>query len=482
MSKKNAEVATDFTPLEQPDVVMRTMRVEMLKPLDRDWPTFGKQLFALRNIAHRCLQGAITNIVRYDTPKLETPLNPKSGKAYSPQTLAYHGAKDAVDGYNEWTRTMKPRKDEARPPEVYVPSATITGWANEAFARWKQWGKGGRATQLPSFKHGASIFIPDIKLRADEQGRPIATLKIDHKVEDVAIVPGQGGNWRVVDAMANQTLEASCARIVYDPNARKKNGTKGKWYLLISYPATPKEVAQGDTWLAVHRGTRNLFTLLCTGGQPWKRIPGGSLAHQKRCLLARMADIKQSINAGEIGSGARGRGRKVRYRSYTKIEDTLERMLQTRIQQIAARVVGLAQLWGCAGIIIEDYGGIDPHSLTEGQRRSIVLLPASFAKDAIISAATKAGLQIRTVSARYISTTCPACANTNAANHRVRTGKFRCTVCAWGHEADYVASYHMSQAGLLPTEPNPIRDRLADTLRLRKKLMEAAITRLEETE
>ena len=56
----------------------------------------------------------------------------------------------------------------------------------------------------------------------------------------------------------------------------------------------------------------------------------------------------------------------------------------------------------------------------------------------------------------------------------------RCKACTWSHEADYVAAYHMSQAGLLPTEPNPIKKKMEDAQRLRKKVRELEISSMQD--
>ena len=433
------------------------MRVEIAKPLDRSWDELGTQLRALTNVAHRCMQGAMLHLTRYDCDQLKNPENPKSGKAYTMETLAYHGAKDALSQYNAWAR----KNDK---PEVHVPGGTMAAWAKEAYTRWDQWVKDKKRDRLPSWGHGAAILLrkQELTVYADEQGKPVAKVLIGKKRERIAIRIGHGGKWSVIERMLSGEIEQLSGSIVYNKRARRKDGSRGKWFLMIVYKAPVATAPEVGPWLAVHRGTHNLFTLLSSGGQPWKRIPGSGLAHQKKCMKARMRDVQQSMSAGEIGTGARGHGSKRRYAAYSKLEDKLERMMQTRIRQMAARVVKLAKQWHCQGILIEDYGSVSVESMSPEQRRSITLLPAAFAKEAIISAATAEGFVVHETPALYISTKCPACGAIHAASHNKRTGIFHCKdpSCSFERDVDWVAGYWMLLSGVPSGQENKIEKNL----------------------
>lgn len=117
--------------------LVRVFKVEIKKPLDRGWDEFGKDLRGLRTVAHRCMQGAMNNLIRYDTPDLEKPANERSGKGYSMQSLAYHGAQAALASYNKWAEKKKL-------DPVHVPGATISEWAAEAYTRWRKWVRRGQ--------------------------------------------------------------------------------------------------------------------------------------------------------------------------------------------------------------------------------------------------------------------------------------------------------------------------------------------------
>jgi len=388
-------------------------------------------------------------------------------KAYSQQTLAYHGASDALQQYNQWAVGKEK-------PEVYVPSATLVAWANEAYTRWGLWKKEGRKTRLPSWNRGAAILLPkkSLSVYADENKLPVAEIKIGKNRERVAIRMGKGGNWYVIGKILSGEFEQRSGSIVYKKNARRKDGKKGKWFLMICYRAPRAVPPEVGPWLAVHRGTNNLYTVLSSGGQPWKRIPGRNLAHKKRCMEARRKDIKQSQSDGELGTGARGHGTPRRFALYDKKEDSQAEAIETGISQLASRVMRLAKMWHCQGILIEDYGALKNEEMTEWQKRSITLLPAGYAKSALCAKAEIGGFKVQEVSAMYISTKCPACSAINAKSHNHRTGVFHCKApgCEFERDADWVAAFWMLHSGLPDGAENNVLKKFKKELAIAKKI------------
>jgi hypothetical protein len=469
MGKKKSAAKIKTKP-KKDDSLVRVIKVEIAKPLDRSWDEFGADLRGLRNVAHRCMQGAMLNLTRYDSNSVEKPTNENSGNSYSMQTLAYHGAKDALASYNVWAKKKKLS-------EVTVPGGTISAWSTEAYNRWRAWKGDGCRDRLPSWGHGSATMIrkQELSFGVDSSGGLLAKLNIGGKSERVAIRPGRGGQWPVVKSICSGETESLDGKIVYNERARRKDGSKGKWMLAIAYRRPPKALPAKGPWLVVHRGSRNLFTLLSSGGQPWKRIPGRSLLHQKQCLKARMSDIRTSQSAGELGKGARGHGKKRRFAAYSKLEDTLDRLVTTRMRQMAARVVELAKMWRCQGVIVEDYDGIKQNTLPDGVRRFVWVLPLAKAKDAIVAAAENAGLRVIECPSLHISTKCPACETIDPRNHNHRTGVFHCQNldCHFERDADWVAAYWMLQAGLPPGENNEVLAKFRNELMIQRALKEA---------
>jgi IS605 OrfB family transposase len=231
-----------------------------------------------------------------------------------------------------------------------------------------------------------------------------------------------------------------------------------------------KAPAESGGALIVHRGHRNFLTLMPSSGELVKYVGGYGMRNRWRQLEARSRDAKNGLD--EIGSGARGHGRSRRYRTHGLIGDKIHRCKQTFCQQAAMKVIRRAKQLGHTAIVIEDYGGIEPHA-DRGVRRFLDRFPMFMMKQALVSACEREGIALEEVPAEYISSTCPMCEAQNTGYHHVSRNMFHCGACGFERGADWIAAYHMLQRYMGP-RPNVPRDRIQAELKLGRQAQEMA--------
>ena len=150
------------------------------------------------------------------------------------------------------------------------------------------------------------------------------------------------------------------------------------------------------------------------------------------------------VSPDVLGAGAKGHGKKRRYAHYDALLGKRKRVVRTWCQQMAALVMRRAREHGCGLIVIEDYGGIEPHE--EGaMRRLLTRFPLFQLKEAIVQAAELAGMSVRESPAEYISSTCPVCGCQDDRQHNKKTGIFHCASCSFVRPVDFVAVLHMGR-------------------------------------
>jgi predicted RNA-binding Zn-ribbon protein involved in translation (DUF1610 family) len=404
--------------------MIRGIRVELKKPLSCSWDELGETLRKQRSMMHRLLNAAIIRCVVAHRQKEEGAI----------QTLAYQEIADELARIREWARDHKDPSVLERYSEFDLPGGTKAAISSAAYAAFQKWLKGRGDERLATWKRGAPILI-----RAQEWSIAKTTdgFELSLKLTPgrtgktrVAVAGSSGKHWRWL-ASFGTTAERGDCKIVYDEERKK-------WYaiLAIKEPDPAPVTADPRRALIVHRGVHNWLYLMSTTGQS-VAIRGNKFLAQKRALEARMRDFR-NVSQAERGSGAKGHGRKRRYESYDALDNKLKAVIHTLCQQSAARIVQLAKQWGCALIIIEDYGGIGPDE-ERALRRFVPRFPLYQLKQAITWACKKEGLQLSEHPAEYISTTCPCCGNMDASQHNHRTGVFHCEACGFERPSDWVA-------------------------------------------
>lgn len=410
----------------------RALRVEIARPLNMSWDELGTILRVQRRIIPQLLRAGMDARIAcgvVGTPAVKDVVSP-AARGASAATVAYQAMKAEL----ERIRASKKWKPETR------PALDLCGGMLSALSQIVK-------TKYPlrsSFKGDQPIPVrkQETAVTEDEKSRPVLTVKLlSTGRAKLALRPSKGSHWSRLKKIASGEYAHGDCRIVRD-DARKK------WYALIAYeqPERPAVTIDPARALIVHRGVRNALTLVSTTGS-LSYVSGHKLNGQLRAIEARMRGAR-AISAAERGHGSRGRGKKRRYENYEVLAGKRKRLVHTWCQQMAAHVCKLAARHGCGLIVIEDYGGIDPHD-DVNVRRALVRFPLYQLKTAIAQRVQLDGLTLVEVCSEYISTSCPGCNNADGRQHNIRTGTFHCIACKLERPADFVAALNMmSRAGV----------------------------------
>jgi hypothetical protein len=326
---------------------------------------------------------------------------------------------------------------------------------------WQRWKKDD-SQRLPTAKLGAPILVEKqgSELLARD-GALVLSLRLLDKTRpkhELAIRPFKGAQWARVRKLWAGEIDHGDIKIVYEAAKKRKDGSKGKWFAIISTkePRAKIPEQEGGAVLCMHRGHRRALTVVSSTGtrHPW--IHGGAILATKRKLSARRAELKKHLP--ELGSGGKGHGDGRRFRLYRALEQREADAVKTWCQQRAADIDRQAERIGAAIILIEDYGGIAP-SDDRNVRRFIDRFPTYQLKSAIANVCDRKGRRVVEVPSAYISTTCPQCDSVDARWHVKRTNMFHCLDCGYQRDADYVAAYQMLYSFTGDDGPNVLRDR-----------------------
>jgi IS605 OrfB family transposase len=449
------------TESKKPKMLVRALRAEIGKPIGITWDELGRDLRRLRAVAHRAINAAVTacEVARVCNWDVAT------------ETVAYRAAQWELAGFYAWAETHKEQSVRTL-AEIRPGGGVLSGWATHGYQAFKRWLKENRSTALPTAKQGAPIMLrkQEVEIRL-AGGGVVLDLRIAdgaHARHVVTVRPSKGSHWARLREIAEGKVVHGDVKIVYSNRERRKDGKTGKWYALISYsmPLPSKTPSESGGVLVVHRGHRKFLTLMSSMGSPVKYVDGYGMRHRWKQLEARGRDAREALRG--IGDGARGHGRARRYRSYEVVSDKVERMKKTFCQQQAMRTISRARDLGCTVIVIEDYGGIEPHE-ERGVRRFLDRFPMSMMKQALKNACEREGIELVEVPAEYISSECPRCEAKNTAFHNVRTSVFHCGDCGFERPADWLAAYHMLQRYMGPRSNVP-RDRLRKEFELARLL------------
>ena len=233
------------------------------------------------------------------------------------------------------------------------------------------------------------------------------------------------------------------------------------WSVRIAYD-TPKPLPP-DLDLAkvllVHRGMREFLTLATSDGdvhrgsamvdpKRWPKIRetglSGMIASAKKQFHRRRRDLQKKKRAAQSSDGG-WHSTKL----YRELEDTEARFVKTVCQQLAGSTVRRE---------IRDRQRVRSHRARRLERQTgrvggrslsglaylammIRRWPFALQRDAIISAAEKAGIRVETVAAAYESQTCPLCKHVDAKSDR-GTGTFLCTGCELRYNVDAIAAWN----------------------------------------
>lgn len=423
------------------NILIATARAEVVKPLDTDWDTLGKQLRALMRPLHRVLNHALSELELMSAGKL---LGLGGGHE---QTLSYQLTRDY------WRLERQEAADRVSCGKSYAgdddiatvapASSVILGCAGAVYAKWQRYSKerwkGTMA--LPTFRRNQPIEIAsssDAVRLGIEDGSLVLDVRMvaDSPRTRLVIRPyGGSGYSELRRVAANPEMLGSCKLLCDD----------GKWNVLLAVKRATKETS-GKRTMALHRGVRTFLTAAVMGcdrrdAMTMVIADGGDIQAHKDAYSARRRSLGR--HQRERGDGSRGHGKERRFEAINKLEGAEANWVKTRCQQVAARVVRIAEQRGVDKILIEDWGNPAKDGspeLGEYVEKIVRQFPLAQLKGAIVWAAQNAGIEVAEVETKDYSLRCPNCGYTHDAK---QFPVFRCTKCQLTRPADMMFPWNM---------------------------------------
>jgi len=459
----------------EPRTITRALRVEIVKPIGCTWDDVGPVLRAQRSIIHRLYTAAALGAIEADSQKRKLVL----ADVPHPKTAAYRAVEDELSDIREWAAKKKQRTPELdRLATLVIPGGTKSAIGATAFAGFQKWRKDKGKNRVPTWKYGAPIPVraAESGLRIDDEGGVVLSVKLESKGRIEFIVKaGKGAHWKALRRIASGDpgVKLGEVRLKKCTDRHDKSGRK-KWFAFIAYteaaPFRPS-ICRPEHAMVVHRGERNLLVCATNEGRYLVLATGNKLRAQKRAFKARRESL-QARALAERGTGSSGHGRARRYSATDVLSQKEANAVHTLCQQLGARVAQLAKEWGCGSVYIEKFGGIGPDS-DRGKRKALERFPYHDLKLSVEWALRKAGLGLDQYDHEYISQTCPACGNVDAAQVNRATGIFHCRECAFDRPVDFVAAIHaLRQVG--DGSAGDWEGRIAAAERLRQKVRKEA--------
>ena len=402
----------------------RTLMAEVSRPLDGTWDELGALLRTQRRIIRQLLRAGMDARIACGVvqAKAVKEVVAPDTKGVSAQAMVYQAIRRELDRIQAGKWSPETRTALA------LSGGMLSCLSQRVMQDYKTRSSYQAAQPIPVRKANTRVSLLNGAIVFD-------TLLIGSRRTRVVLRAGRGTDWHKWKQVANGELPYGEGKFVYNEHRKK-------WYvkLAIDIPDAAPLTVDPARALIVHRGVRNALTLMATTGQ-YRTEKGAKLQAQLRQFQARISEAKR-VSGAELGSGARGHGKRRRYEHYEALSGKRHRIITTWCQQQAATVVDFAKRCGCALVVIEDYGGIKPDPDAR-MRRVLDRFPLYRLKQAIADALELQGMQLSEVPAHYISSTCPACGSQDTRQHNHVTGVFHCCECKLERPADFVAAILM---------------------------------------
>jgi transcription elongation factor Elf1 len=335
-------------------------------------------------------------------------------------------------GLTEW----KSKQKDKRWKDLEVAGDIRAFASKQAADRFKQWRGKEQDKKCPPWFKAKSFSLPEDSLGLLKDGRDL-TAMIRFQAGEQIIVKAYargGSEWSTIRKLIGGEYKKRSARVVWDEERRK-------WLVRISYSYPRPKQSEGERVIAVVPSMNSLVHMFDDEARGLPKFDTVSMLIKKEQFDQRRRDIRGHLN--HIGSGARGHGKKRRFRLYEDLGTKEANYTTTWNRQQAAHVVKVAQDRLASLVILDDWSTSVPcfHSdrrLEKALRR----FPICSLLDAIQWACTKAGIK----AVRHkCSTECPHC---NASKDKVQPKRkwnsqqiLRCDECGTEFDEVFVRSW-----------------------------------------
>ena len=424
-----------------PDCIITGVRLQILKPLNETWDDLGPTLRALRSNTQRVLNSIMVGLV--------CNLRIKEGGA-TEEALPdqYALAKEAVAKQAQWCRAEAERmrrgtnKRKAKDPSAMIHSLeqqalALDNWSTGNLSWMGQTAK-SKFSQWMKTRGALDQWSPNqpILIRGDGVEYKDHTLKVKLRGKgsvELAVVPAarrgkvKGPVWEAIRQIADGKATVRDCKIVQDDH---------QWFAIVTVirPRPRIEGLNPAVVMACKRGRDNLVYCTSNLGTRGMAVPGIDMLRYKQAVRARKIELHRTRDWR--GKGARGHGIKRRHAAEDRLREQEANYCTTRSQQVGAAVVKACQQVGAGRLILEDWSTIDRED-----HRYQIDWPWYELRQCIEWAAHKAGIQVTTVPAEHICSTCPRCGG--ATEGRSNSDVVHCQVCNYSHKGDHIAALNM---------------------------------------
>lgn len=434
--------------------ITQTLRLEVVKPADGDWDALGAKLRALQAPLHRVMNTVITDLElgrRSGKYAKGNDAGPK-GKDLNARTDCYRMVRDVWAAERETAAARVAEGKRVRGGEQVAalePSSRVTlGVAGLVYARFQKWEKDRWAgtSSLPTFRDNAPIAVvgQGVKLELCDGDAVLSLHLAGKRWERIIVRPYKNRDW--------STLRRLCAGGAKLGDVRIARDTRGKpkWQAFVSYTAEREKSPQGGRTMALHRGVWCFLTAAIAreGTEPaeTRRLESGEdIVETKRRFAARKRSLGRQ--SGQLGRGAKGRGRKRRFRHKDSVRDAESRWVDTKCREVAAHAIKLAKRRHVTRILIDSWS--NPAGRDDDVTARFVRdFPLGKLKEKLTWAAKRAGIEVVEVGGAYESRDCPHCGHRHEApplrrDAGQRASVFLCDECRLERPVDTIAAWNM---------------------------------------
>lgn len=246
---------------------------------------------------------------------------------------------------------------------------------------------------------------------------------------------------RLIDSGAIERGEVKLcdARLVYSEK-------KKQWFAKLTARVTYTPVIAGAGVAALRRGRDNAFVISFENDRS-EFITGSDVLEFKRRIRARRQAVGNHLRSLELGTGARGHGRKRRFKALQKVDDAEDRFVDWRCKTWAAAIVKLLKARGVGRLLVSAMSVREMLDAVDGRPYAPLLAQWPFAKalGAIQQACVLAGIEVAEFDPKTNSRRCPvpSCGHEHAATpgdlqFAPRGAVFTCDVCGYKRPVDHV--------------------------------------------
>lgn len=345
---------------------------------------------------------------------------------------------------------------EMKPPSaiydacVYFTSGKYREYRKHAF-------RGDKS--MASFREGQPIRVRDggWTLEKTDKGGVydlIVPLKTDgRKLERalIKVIPDGGSMHGWAKMLTGGNARPCDARMVYSEN-------KGKWYVKLTIAVSPVRLRPEGGVAAIRRGIKSAFAVVAQNGDA-HTIDGHDVIVHKQRANARRAQIGRHLRSGELGSGARGHGKKRRFKALTQIDEAETKFVDAKIKQWAAMIVKWCLERNVSRLLVADGGVAEFYDRVADAPISPFLhkWPLAAMNNRLIESCKNAGVTTEKQTTSLDGRSCPG-PGCGHKNEKMPAGfTYECDVCGLKRPADQIVAWNMLREKV---GDEPIKERI----------------------